>query len=82
MIIEKDVYKKIKRLSGFINEERIKKYVEENQKIKVQKSKFNLTKIFKFFLIFLGFILIYHLYTIWTNPEEQEVNIVPLSGRY
>ena len=82
MIIEKDVYKKIKRLSGFINEERIKKYIEENQKIRVQKSKFNITKIFKFFLIFMGLILIYHLYTIWTNPEEQEVNIVPLSGRY
>ena len=90
MIYEKsrnNIYKKIRKLNGFVNEKTIKKYIEKNKNIEIKKIKFNLNKLFTIFGLFCGTLLVYHLYTLWIDykingKKEEDISMVPLSGRY
>ena len=91
MIYEKSrshLYKKIRKLKGFVNEKTIKKYIEKNRKVATTKSKFNLNKLFIILGLFCSIIFLYHLYTLWREHHtkdkstKQDIALVPLSGRY
>ena len=90
MIYEKSrshLYKKIRKLKGFVNEKTIKKYIEKNRKAATKKSKFNLNKLFIMLGLFCSILFLYHLYTLWkeyrsNDKQIPDISMVPLSGRY